>query len=102
MTNTTHQSPPRRPAVHRLRARVRRPGRGRLPGPRRARAGQAVDRTARLRDGHRALRLPHRGGYRFVHAKPEGEEFAFNGVFHIVRENEFAIQTFEFEGFPEA
>ena len=28
-------------------------------------------------------------------------EFAFNGVFHVVRENEFAIQTFEFEGFPD-
>ena len=25
----------------------------------------------------------------------------FHGVFHVVRENEFAIQTFEFEGFPD-
>ncbi|MGB6051343.1 MAG: SRPBCC domain-containing protein, partial [Rhodococcus sp. (in: high G+C Gram-positive bacteria)] len=25
-----------------------------------------------------------------------------NGVFHVVRENEFAIQTFEFEGFPDS
>ena len=31
----------------------------------------------------------------------KGEEYAFNGVFHVVRENEFAIQTFEFEGFPD-
>ena len=33
---------------------------------------------------------------------PEGSEYAFNGVFHVVRENEFAIQTFEFEGFPDS
>jgi uncharacterized protein YndB with AHSA1/START domain len=41
------------------------------------------------------------GRFRFVHRNPEGEEFAFNGVYHVVRENEFAIQTFEFEGFPD-
>jgi uncharacterized protein YndB with AHSA1/START domain len=41
------------------------------------------------------------GGYRYIHRNPEGEEFAFNGTFHSVRENEFAIQTFEFEGFPD-
>ncbi len=42
------------------------------------------------------------GRWRFVHRNQEGEEYAFNGVFHVVRENEFAIQTFEFEMFPEA
>jgi uncharacterized protein YndB with AHSA1/START domain len=41
------------------------------------------------------------GGYRYLHTNPEGESFAFNGVFHSVRENEFAIQTFEFEGYPD-
>ena len=41
------------------------------------------------------------GGYRYVHRNPQGQEFAFNGVFHVVRDNEFAIQTFEFEGFPD-
>ncbi len=41
------------------------------------------------------------GGYRYIHRNPEGQEFAFNGVFHVVRENDFAIQTFEFEGFPD-
>ncbi|HEY5224925.1 MAG TPA: SRPBCC family protein [Microbacteriaceae bacterium] len=41
------------------------------------------------------------GGYRYVHRTPTGEEYAFNGVFHVVRENEFAIQTFEFEGAPD-
>jgi uncharacterized protein YndB with AHSA1/START domain len=41
------------------------------------------------------------GRYRYTHRNPEGEEFHFNGVFHVVRENEFAIQTFEFEGYPD-
>lgn len=41
------------------------------------------------------------GGYRYVHTNPEGEAFAFNGTFHSVRENEFAVQTFEFEAWPD-
>lgn len=41
------------------------------------------------------------GRYRYVHRDPDGNEYAFNGVFHVVRENDFAIQTFEFEGFPD-
>jgi uncharacterized protein YndB with AHSA1/START domain len=41
------------------------------------------------------------GRYRYVHIDPEGNRYAFNGVFHVVRENEFAIQTFEFEGYPD-
>jgi uncharacterized protein YndB with AHSA1/START domain len=41
------------------------------------------------------------GGYRYIHKDADGNEYAFNGVFHVVRENEFAIQTFEFEGFPD-
>lgn len=40
------------------------------------------------------------GSYRYVQ-KDGDNEYAFNGVFHVVRENEFAIQTFEFEGFPD-
>lgn len=40
------------------------------------------------------------GGYRYVQTNPAGESFAFNGVFHSVRENESAVQTFEFEGWP--
>jgi uncharacterized protein YndB with AHSA1/START domain len=40
------------------------------------------------------------GRYRYVHKRGD-EEYAFNGVFHVVRENEFAVQTFEFEGFPD-
>jgi len=41
------------------------------------------------------------GGYRYVHRDPEGGEWAFNGTFHTVRDNEFAVQTFEFEGVPD-
>lgn len=41
------------------------------------------------------------GRYRFVHKGEDGEEYAFNGVYHVVRDNEFAIQTFEFEGYPD-
>lgn len=41
------------------------------------------------------------GGYRFVHRNPEGAEFAFNGTFHTVRDNDFAVQTFEYEGAPD-
>lgn len=41
------------------------------------------------------------GGYRYVHKDGKGGEYTFNGVFHVVRENEFAIQTFEFEGYPD-
>lgn len=41
------------------------------------------------------------GRFRFVQRGTEGEEYAFNGVYHVVRDNEFAIQTFEFEGFPD-
>jgi uncharacterized protein YndB with AHSA1/START domain len=41
------------------------------------------------------------GRYRYTHRDGKGEEWAFNGVFHVVRENDFAIQTYEFEGFPD-
>jgi uncharacterized protein YndB with AHSA1/START domain len=41
------------------------------------------------------------GGYRYVHRDPDGGEWAFNGTFHTVRDNEFAVQTFEFEGVPD-
>ena len=32
---------------------------------------------------------------------PDGARYGFNGVFHTVRENDFAIQTFEFDGYPD-
>ena len=41
------------------------------------------------------------GRYRYVHRSPEGGVFAFNGVFHVVRPDEFAIQTFEWDGAPD-
>jgi len=39
------------------------------------------------------------GGYRYVHTN-DGEEYAFNGVFHVARTDELIIQTFEYEGSP--
>ncbi len=41
------------------------------------------------------------GRWRYVQRNEAGEAYAFNGVFHVVRENEFAIQTFEFEMIPD-
>lgn len=40
------------------------------------------------------------GGYRFVHSRGS-DEFAFRGVFHTVRSDEFLLQTFEFESDPD-
>jgi uncharacterized protein YndB with AHSA1/START domain len=41
------------------------------------------------------------GGYRYLHLGPEGDEYWFNGVFHVVRDDDLVIQTFEFEGAPD-
>ena len=41
------------------------------------------------------------GGYRYTHRNPDGAEFGFRGTFHTIRENDVAIQTFEFEGAPD-
>ena len=41
------------------------------------------------------------GSYSYLHTGPEGVAYEFSGVFHTVRENEFAIQTFEFGGYPD-
>ena len=40
------------------------------------------------------------GGYRYIHRDPQGAEYGFRGVFHVVRPD-FAIQTFEFDGVPD-
>ncbi|OBG21699.1 polyketide cyclase [Mycolicibacterium celeriflavum] len=40
------------------------------------------------------------GGYRYSH-RDESGEYRFNGTFHTVRENEFILQTFEFDGAPD-
>lgn len=43
------------------------------------------------------------GAWNYVQRDPgTGGEYAFRGTFHTVRENEFAIQTFEFLGYPDA
>lgn len=41
------------------------------------------------------------GSYKYHHTGPDGVSYAFSGIFHTVRENEFAIQTFEFDGYPD-
>ena len=40
-------------------------------------------------------------GAMWTHKDGKGGEYRFRGVFHVVRENDFAIQTFEYEGFPD-
>ncbi|HZR41607.1 MAG TPA: SRPBCC family protein [Ktedonobacteraceae bacterium] len=42
------------------------------------------------------------GGWRFVHRDAKGNEYGFHGVYHEVRAPELVIDTFEFEGLPEA
>ncbi len=45
---------------------------------------------------------PKSGGtYRYIHTDKDGNEFAFNGVYHEVSAPERIIDTFEFEGLPE-
>lgn len=41
------------------------------------------------------------GAVRFVQWGSDGVKYAFRGVFHTVRENDFILQTFEYEGFPD-
>ncbi|MDI3195331.1 SRPBCC family protein [Pseudarthrobacter sp. AL07] len=41
------------------------------------------------------------GSYSYLHTGPDGVAYEFSGVYHTVRENEFAIQTFEFGGYPD-
>lgn len=46
---------------------------------------------------------PKSGGrWRYIHKTKEGNEYGFHGVFHEVTRPERMIQTFEFEGLPEA
>lgn len=41
------------------------------------------------------------GSYAYRNIAPDGEEYAFRGTLHTVRENELIIQTFEFLGYPD-
>jgi len=41
------------------------------------------------------------GRWAMTHTDPDGNDWGFRGTFHTVRENEFAIQTFEFLGYPD-
>jgi uncharacterized protein YndB with AHSA1/START domain len=41
------------------------------------------------------------GSYRYVHVRGE-EEYGFHGSFHEVRPSELIVQTFTYEGYPDA
>lgn len=41
------------------------------------------------------------GNYLYHHTGPEGDSYTFSGIFHTVRENDFVIQTFEYDGYPD-
>lgn len=40
------------------------------------------------------------GSYKYTHVNESGS-YGFTGVFHTVRENEIAVQTFEYDGQPD-
>lgn len=40
------------------------------------------------------------GRWRMIHRDPDGNEYAFHGVYHEVTAPERIVQTFEFEGMP--
>jgi len=41
------------------------------------------------------------GSFRFIQQGDDGVEYAFRGSVHTVRENEFILNTFEYEGWPD-
>lgn len=41
------------------------------------------------------------GRWKYDDIEPDGTRYAFRGTFHTVRADEIAIQTFEFEGYPD-
>jgi len=41
------------------------------------------------------------GSYRYTHTGPDGVDHVFSGVFHAVRKDDVAIQTFEYDGYPD-
>jgi uncharacterized protein YndB with AHSA1/START domain len=41
------------------------------------------------------------GSWRFIQRDPEGNAFAFRGVYHVVDAPSQVVETFEFEGLPE-
>jgi uncharacterized protein YndB with AHSA1/START domain len=42
------------------------------------------------------------GAYRYVHTGPDGVDHKFYGAFHEVRPHERIVQTFTYEGWPDA
>jgi uncharacterized protein YndB with AHSA1/START domain len=46
------------------------------------------------------MELRKGGIWRYIQRDPEGNEYAFNGVYHSVQEPERLVYTFEWEGMP--
>lgn len=44
--------------------------------------------------------VKHGGVWRYAMRNPDGAEYAFRGVYHLVVPNEQIVYTFEFEGMP--
>ena len=40
------------------------------------------------------------GVWRYVSREPNGDEYAFRGVYHLIEPNEKLVYTFEYEGIP--
>ena len=70
------------------------------PGAHRPGAVRAVDRPER--PGHRAAALGRPHGWQLALPRPpvDGEEYAFHGSFHEVRDDRI-VQTFTFDGYPD-
>jgi len=46
------------------------------------------------------MEVKHGGVWRYVVRNPDGAEYAFRGVYHLIAPNEKIVHTFEFEGMP--
>ena len=46
------------------------------------------------------MNVKHGGVWRYVQRNPDGVEYGFRGVYHLIEPDEKIIQTFEFEGMP--
>ncbi len=46
------------------------------------------------------MEVKHGGVWRYVMRNPDGAEYAFRGVYHLIAPNEKIVHTFEFEGMP--
>ncbi len=86
---------------HGVHPRVRRTRGSAVPRACRTRTGQAVARAARPARWRSASGSSRTTAAIATPTRTTHGTFGFNGTFHTVRENEFILQTFEFEGAPD-